>query len=85
MLRFKSGDCETPPGGPSPPSPYSKSPLGGDGVLGASVPMHRRAPRRIARTPFKVIHVVIIVFFNYNWFCFAKHSPDIHNGFAETL
>lgn len=55
MLRFMCGDCESPPGGPSPPSPYSKSPLGGDGVLGASVPMHRRAPRRIARTPFKVL------------------------------
>ncbi|GMH36174.1 hypothetical protein BSKO_04042 [Bryopsis sp. KO-2023] len=54
ILRFMSGDQQCPSGGPVPPSPYSVSPLGGDG-LGMSIPMHRRAPRRIARTPFKVL------------------------------
>ncbi|KAK3262589.1 ccs52a-like protein [Cymbomonas tetramitiformis] len=36
-------------------SPYSLSPVGGDGPLGGSLASPRRTPRKIARSPFKVL------------------------------
>ena len=36
-------------------SPFSLSPVGGDGPLGTNVSSPRRAPRKIARSPFKVL------------------------------
>lgn len=40
--------------GTPPESPYSLSPVGGDGPLGTSLASPRRSPRKIARSPFKV-------------------------------
>ena len=36
-------------------SPYSLSPLGGDGPLGTALATPRRSPRKIARSPFRVL------------------------------
>ena len=41
--------------GDRPDSPYSLSPVGGDGPLGTTATSPRRAPRKIARSPFKVL------------------------------
>ena len=54
MFRFKSGDAESPRGGPAPDSPYSLSPVSRDHHIGASLLSPKRATRKIARSPFKV-------------------------------
>ena len=54
MFRFKSGDAESPRGGPAPDSPYSLSPVSRDHHIGASLLSPKRAARKIARSPFKV-------------------------------
>ena len=36
-------------------SPYSLSPVGADGHLGISLSSPRRSPRKVARSPFKVL------------------------------
>ncbi|KAK9835660.1 hypothetical protein WJX74_005241 [Apatococcus lobatus] len=55
MFRFKSGDAESPRGGPAPDSPYSLSPVSRDHHIGASLLSPKRATRKIARSPFKVL------------------------------
>lgn len=37
-----------------PESPYSLSPVGGDGALTGAIASSRKAPRKIARSPYKV-------------------------------
>lgn len=55
LFRFKSGDAASPLGGPASPSPFTTSPVGGDdGGLASPLTSPRRAPRKIARAPFKV-------------------------------
>ena len=56
LFRFKlEKDGADPAGAPRRESPYSLSPVGGDGPYGAGDTAHRRAPRKIARSPFKVL------------------------------
>ena len=42
-------------GGPAGASPFSLSPVGADGHLGVSLSSPRRSPRKVARSPFKVL------------------------------
>ena len=42
-------------GAGQPESPYSLSPVGADGPLGTTLASPRRSPRKIARSPFKVL------------------------------
>ena len=52
LFRFRG-----PPSGGGPPSasPFSLSPVGADGHLGVSLSSPRRSPRKVARSPFKVL------------------------------
>ncbi|GBG84131.1 hypothetical protein CBR_g38006 [Chara braunii] len=58
LFRFKSdnrGNATLGPSNGRPESPYSLSPVGVDGALSGTVTSPRRAPRKIARSPFKVL------------------------------
>jgi cell division cycle 20-like protein 1 (cofactor of APC complex) len=52
LFRFKSDGVAGL--GTPPESPFSLSPVGGDGPLGTALASPRRSPRKIARSPFKV-------------------------------
>ena len=53
LFRFKSDGASGL--GTPPESPYSLSPVGGDGPQGTALASPRRSPRKIARSPFKVL------------------------------
>eukprot|EP00198_Chlamydomonas_reinhardtii_P008278 XP_001697615.1 activator and specificity factor for anaphase promoting complex [Chlamydomonas reinhardtii] len=55
LYRFKTGDVHSPHGGPSAQSPFVVSPVGDDTAAGSPFASPRRAQRRIARAPFKVL------------------------------
>ncbi|GAQ84038.1 Anaphase promoting complex Cdc20 subunits [Klebsormidium nitens] len=54
LFRFKS-DASSKSGGSRPESPYSLSPVGSDNSLTGASTSPRRVPRKIARSPFKVL------------------------------
>ena len=54
MFRFKTGDADSPRAGPPTESPYLLSPVGRENPLGNTIVSPKRAPRKIARSPFKV-------------------------------
>ena len=54
MFRFKTGDAVSPRAGPPTESPYLLSPVGRENPLGNTIVSPKRAPRKIARSPFKV-------------------------------
>eukprot|EP00798_Chlamydomonas_sp_ICE-L_P028038 gene28038-31138_t len=54
LFRFKSGDALSPVGGPAPQSPFSLSPIGSDS-FNSTYTSPLKAPRKIARAPFKVL------------------------------
>lgn len=55
LLRFKAGDVHAPLGGPQCQSPFAVAPVGDDSTSTSSpFASPRRAPRKIARAPFKV-------------------------------
>lgn len=54
MFRFKTGDADSPRAGPPTESPYLLSPVGRESPLGNTIVSPKRAPRKIARSPFKV-------------------------------
>ena len=54
MFRFKSGDAASPIAGPQVESPFALSPVGRDPPPGSPLRSPKRAPRKIARAPFKV-------------------------------
>ena len=53
MFRFKTGDANSPRAGPPTESPYLLSPVGREHPLGNTIVSPKRAPRKIARSPFK--------------------------------
>ena len=53
MFRFKTGDADSPRAGPPTESPYLLSPVGQENPLGNTTVSPKRAPRKIARSPFK--------------------------------
>ena len=53
MFRFKTGDADSPRAGPPTESPYLLSPVGRENPLGNTIVSPKRAPRKIARSPFK--------------------------------
>eukprot|EP00891_Asterochloris_glomerata_P008369 jgi/Astpho2/8369/fgenesh1_pm.00122_%23_25_t len=55
MFRFTTGDEESPRAGPRTDSPYRLSPVGRDSALTGALSSPKRAPMRIARSPFKVL------------------------------
>ncbi|KAK9807688.1 hypothetical protein WJX72_006157 [[Myrmecia] bisecta] len=55
MFRFKTGDRASPAAGPPAESPYSYSPVGRDTLLATANISPKRAARKIARMPFKVL------------------------------
>ncbi|KAL0050623.1 hypothetical protein WJX82_003688 [Trebouxia sp. C0006] len=55
MFRFKTGDADSPRAGPPTESPYLLSPVGRENPLGNTIVSPKRAPRKIARSPFKVL------------------------------
>lgn len=54
LFRFKTGDVHSPHGGPQAQSPFVVSPVGDDTGTASPFASPRRAPRKIARAPFKV-------------------------------
>ncbi|GIL87255.1 hypothetical protein Vretimale_1782 [Volvox reticuliferus] len=55
LFRFKTGDAHSPHGGPAAQSPFVVSPVGDDTTAGSPFASPRRAQRKIARAPFKVL------------------------------
>ena len=55
LFRYMSGGDIGGTAGPPAGSPYAMSPVGDEGPLGACLASPRRPPRKIARTPFKVL------------------------------
>mmetsp|Transcript_35723 Transcript_35723/g.43110 ORF Transcript_35723/g.43110 Transcript_35723/m.43110 type:complete len:511 (-) Transcript_35723:857-2389(-) len=55
IFSFNTSSDRRPGSANSTESPYSLSPVGGDGPLGTTLASPRRTPRKIARAPFKVL------------------------------
>ena len=55
LFRYMSGGEIGGTAGPPAGSPYAVSPVGEEGPLGACLASPRRPPRKIARSPFKVL------------------------------
>ncbi|MEW5316347.1 MAG: hypothetical protein WDW38_007726 [Sanguina aurantia] len=56
LFRYLSGDTQSPHGGQAPPSPFAVAPIGDDTCTTASqFTSPKKAARRIARAPFKVL------------------------------
>ena len=55
MFGFETGDADSPGAGDPTESPYLLSPVGRENPLGNTIVSPKRAPRKIARSPFKVL------------------------------
>mmetsp|Transcript_16931 Transcript_16931/g.47251 ORF Transcript_16931/g.47251 Transcript_16931/m.47251 type:complete len:516 (-) Transcript_16931:487-2034(-) len=55
MLRYKSGGIDSSFAGEPPPSPFAYSPIGTDAPFNAFANSPRKNPRKIPRSPFKVL------------------------------
>ncbi len=79
MFRFKTGDADSPRAGPPTESPYLLSPVGRENPLGNTIVSPKRAPRKIARSPFKVGAVMWWSSFNWCRRCFVAlhHLSDV--------
>lgn len=55
LFRYIAGDAENPIAGLPTRSPYARGPIGDDSMAAAALPSASRLPRKIPRTPFKVL------------------------------
>ena len=75
MFRFTTGDEESPRAGPRTDSPYRLSPVGRDSALTGALSSPKRAPMRIARSPFKV-GLLAVHALRHTSLCSTRPEPD---------